>query len=199
MSINFNEPAGGHGVKESMLSIKQKLLVLVTTFTLGLAAVSLTVQLARIAQFAKEPPPCDNCALFYKTPIREVTVSDLTEHPEKYRGHVVRVRAAMHHDAGALYIVNGGVLHVGLAESCRACRGAMKALRVNTGFHSWYDDSASVVVLGRVGPLENPTLFPDDNGFNIDCVESVKANGSDAFPAIRYAIGKLFDELFRVW
>lgn len=126
-----------------------------------------------------EQPPCRACGRFYVSPVPLVSICELKNNRAQYEGKVVRVRADFHHDAGLVNLTDHcGTIHTGFSDLCKACGGAVEALTLHTGFGSWYDGTARVVVFGRIGPLENPTLYPDKNGFNIDCLESVEATGS---------------------
>jgi len=84
-------------------------------------------------------------------------------------------------------------MHAGLSNSFESCAGAMKALKIYSGFRTWYDSTANVVVIGSVGLLENPTLFDDGkDGFNIICLEQVSPGEYPMQDRIRYAAGELF-------
>ena len=84
-------------------------------------------------------------------------------------------------------------MHAGLSNSFESCAGAMKALKIYSGFRTWYDSTANVVVIGSVGLLENPTLFDDGkDGFNIVCLERVSPGEYPMQDRIRYASGELF-------
>ncbi len=71
-----------------------------------------------------------------------------------YRGKVVRVRAAFHHDAGQVNLFDDAcpnvALHAGLADVCQSCVGGRKALTIYSGFRTWYDSTARVVILGKL-------------------------------------------------
>lgn len=137
------------------------------------------------------------CAAIYAgSEIPSISICELKNNPGFYRGKVVRVRAAFHHDAGQVNLLDVAcptvALHAGLADGCQSCVGARKALTIYSGFGTWYDSTARVVVIGKVDRLENATLFEDENGFNIECVESAEPIGSGREDRIRYTQGELF-------
>jgi hypothetical protein len=70
-------------------------------------------------------------------------------------------------------------LKTGLDERSEACAGARKALTIYTGFETWYDSSAVVVVVGRGGRINNlKSYYQGIDGFNILCLEQVEPIGS---------------------
>jgi len=145
---------------------------------------------------ALEDPPCRSCAAFYSELRPTVSVCDLIKTSvEPYEGKIVRVRAIFHHDAGQVNLVDDVCpsegLHAGLANSFQSCEGTRKALTIYSGFGTWYDSSAEVIVVGSVGRLENPTLF-EGYGFNILCLEQVKPVGSGRAERIKFAEGELW-------
>jgi len=169
----------------------------VLTFTIGVVvvvAVGAVLKVARIAEL--EQPPCNGCAQLYSTSPVSVSVCELKQHLEEYRGRIVRVDTKFHHDAGQVSLLDDACpkvyLHADLSDSCQSCIGARKALSVYSGFGTWYDSTARVVVLGRIGRLENSTFFEDENGFNIDCIESAEPIGSATDLRIKYTQGELF-------
>src|SRR6266545_4420123 len=71
------------------------------------------------------------------------------------------------------------VIRTGLNDSCEAGAGARKALTIYSGFETWYDSSAIVVMVGQAGRINNPkSFFHGDDGFNILCLERVEPIGS---------------------
>ena len=147
---------------------------------------------------AVEKSPCRSCSLLYRQEIPLVSVCDLNRNFEQYRGQLVRVRGFLAHDAGQITLIDEGscALHSGFANRGEGCNGSFEALFVYTGWGSWYDSAAQVTVVGHVGPLENPTLYADDRGFNIDCLESVEPLGTGLKERIKYTLGGLFRRVF---
>ncbi len=141
-----------------------------------------------------EAPPCQKCSTFYSsTEIPTITLYELENNLEKFKGKVVRIRALFYHDAGQVNLYDDrGKLHAGLSNSFESCAGTRKALTIYSGFATWYDSAAHVVVVGSVGHLENLTLFEDDAGFNIMCLEKVEPDGSGLRERVKYTEGELF-------
>lgn len=181
-----------------MFQSKYRLAAALVTSVMGILFVSAVAAVWSISRIAEtEQPPCKSCAALYaesETP--SISICELRDNFVFYRGKVVRVRAAFDHDAGQINLLDdacpGVALHSGLADVCQSCVGARKALAIYSGFGTWYDSRARVVILGKVGQLENPAFFNDDNGFNIICVESVEPIGSSIRDRIRYTEGELF-------
>jgi hypothetical protein len=102
---------------------------------------------------------------------------DLIHNGNTYRGQIIRVRGNLHNDAGykSLYPADAiGQTEYLSAEftdlsSYAACDGVEQILREVAGINNWFDGSASVVVVGRIGSLNH---FRDgQTGFEIMCVE----------------------------
>ena len=159
-----------------------KLTVALLTFAAGVALVwafASVWKLTRPPEF--ESPPCQSCAAFYSSGyIPNLSLCELAVNPERYVDKLVRVRAAFVHDAGQVNLRARECgetvgIHAGLSNSFGSCAGAHKVLTIYTGFGTWYDGTTNVVVVvGRVGRLENPTLFADGKlGFNIVCLMTV--------------------------
>lgn len=179
-----------------MCKIRYSVAASLATFLIGVAISCIVVAVRQVPPPQLEQPPCRACAQIYATSeIPSVSICELRENLDHYRGKVVRLRAVFHHDAGQVHLVDFscrgvGAIHTGLSNSCESCTGARKALSIYTGFGTWYDSAAHVVVVGRAGILENPTLFPDDDGFNIDCLENVEPMGSGLAERIKYRQGE---------
>ena len=185
-----------------LCKMKYQVAASILTFVVGVA-ISWTVVFLMVAPVPEtEPLPCRDCArLHLSSEIPTVRICELRENFDQYRGKLVQVHALFHHDAGQVTLIDIGcapnsAIHAGLSDSCASCAGARKALTVYTGFGSWYDGTARVMVLGRVGRLENPTLFPDDNGFNIDCIETVAPLGNGVEERMKYRRGELLQFLY---
>jgi len=184
-----------------MLRFKYRFAAALLTFATGILsalAVAAVSNVSRIAE--REQPPCRSCAGLYRPEVPSVSICELNNHFEQYRGKVVRARAVFYHDAGQVNLGDEACpevrLHAGMSDSCQSCVGARKGLKVYSGFGTWYDSAARVGVFGRVGPLENPTLFADDHGFNIDCLESAEPIGSGREERIKYTQGELLRMFF---
>jgi hypothetical protein len=183
-----------------MVKFKYRVAALFVAFAIGIIAVSIVLvgrkvsSITRIAEL--EQPPCKSCMGFYQdSEIPGISICELKSDLEHYRGKIFRVRAAFHHDAGQVNLLDDAcptvALHAGLAKSFETCVGARKALTIYSGYGTWYDSTAKVVVVGSVGRLENPTLFEDNAGFNILCLEKAEPIGSGALERRKYAEGEL--------
>jgi len=180
-----------------MFQFKYRVAAALVTFTIGVFIASAVAAVWRISRIAElEPAPCKSCVALYSGPeIPSISICELNNKLEFYRGKVVRVNASFQHDAGQVSLLDDAcpkvALLAGLGDGCQSCVGAKKALTIYSGFGTWYDSMARVVILGKVGPLENPTLFDDENGFNIECVESAEPIGLGRDDRIRYTLGEL--------
>ena len=171
-----------------------RILITLLTFVGGVAAASVWM-VSRLGE--TEQPPCRSCASIYTSPeIPSVTVCELTAGPALYRGRMVRVKAMFYHDAGHVDLHDetcGGRVHAGLSNIYESCAGTRKALKMYSGFGTWYDSAASVVVVGSLGRLEDATLYDDGNdGFNLVCLEQAEPIGSGVWERIYYTVGELF-------
>jgi hypothetical protein len=181
-----------------MFQFKFRFAAGLVTFTIGVIVASAVAAVWKVSRIADmERPPCRNCAALYApSEIPAISICELKNHLEHYRGRVVRVRATFSHDAGQVNLHDDACprspLHAGMSDSFQSCAGTRKALTIYSGFGSWYDSAAQVVLIGRAGRLENPTLFEDDNGFNIVCLERVESKGSGKEERVKYTLGRLF-------
>lgn len=179
------------------MTIKTRSCLRTLLLVLVVAVIAAVVSVWCVTRIAEtEEPPCRSCvALASSTDIPLVTMCDLQSDPKKYEGKLVRVRTLFYHDAGQVRLLDDACpklsLHSGLADSFQSCAGTSKALSIYSGFGTWYDSTARVIVVGRLGRLENPTLYEDD-GFNITCLEKVRPNGWGIVERIYFAVGKLF-------
>lgn len=83
-------------------------------------------------------------------------------------------------------------MRTGLDQACESCMGARKALTIYTGFEEWYDSEAIVVVVGRIGTINNPrSYYHGEIGFNILCLEKVEPIGSGGAERRKYEKGWL--------
>jgi hypothetical protein len=125
-----------------------------------------------------EDVPCDSCAAVYSTvnaPITEVPMNQLLGQLSSSSKGIVRVRAILFNDAGQLSLNDKlsrqNSLSAELANrKLAACRGTERVLHKAAGVENWYDGAAQVVVLGRVG-LVDDGFSPAHRGFVILCVE----------------------------
>lgn len=179
---------------------KHKRRVAVIIFTVGLLGASAAGSVWYVSRVANlEAPPCRSCSVPYSsTEIPTVGLCAIKKNAKEFRAKLVRVQAKFHHDAGQVSLIDdscgmGGRMHAGLSNSFESCAGVMKALKIYSGFRTWYDSTAHVVVIGKVGLLENPTLYDDGkDGFNIVCLEQVSPGEFPTQDRIRYAAGELF-------
>lgn len=162
------------------------------TFVVGVAAASVGM-VSRVAE--KEEAPCRDCSEIYSSSeILTVTLCEISANPERYRGRLVRIRAVFHHDAGTIHLFDpcgsGGAARAGVAESCGACAGAWKALSIYSGYRTWYDGDADVVVVGRAGRIEGNNFYQGLDGFNVLCLERAGPAGSGVWQRVYYTIGR---------
>jgi hypothetical protein len=153
-----------------------------------LVILGLSIFRPRSANVTLEQAPCTKCrAVYSASEIPTIAICELTDNLTRYDGKLVRLKAIFVHDAGQTYLrpedgtclQGGGGMNTGLDERSEACDGARKALSVYTGFETWYDSRAKVVVIGRVGQINNPrSYFHKGEGFNILCLEHVEPIGS---------------------
>ena len=183
-----------------MVRFKYKLAAALVAFAVVLIAALVIIvdwKVSSITRIAKlEQPPCKSCQGFYQnSEIPSISICEVKSNLEHYRGKIFRVRAAFHHDAGFVNLADEAcpsvAIHVGLSNSFESCAGARKALTIYSGFGTWYDSTAKVVVVGSVGRLENPTLFENNAGFNILCLEEAAPVGSGKLERRKYAEGEL--------
>jgi hypothetical protein len=102
---------------------------------------------------------------------------ELIHNEDTYRGQIIRVRGNIHNDAGykTLYPTgtNGQSEYLSAEfkdlSSYAACAGIEQILHEVAGINNWFDGSASVVVVGRIGELNHSRQ--GQTGFEITCVE----------------------------
>jgi hypothetical protein len=181
-----------------MRQVKYRFAAALITFLIGVFIATAVAAVWRISRIEEtEEAPCKACAVLYtQSEIPSVSVCELKSKLDFYRGKVVRVRASFHNDAGLVNLFDDAcpsvALKARLGDGCQSCIGAKKALTIYSGFGTWYDSTARVVVLGKVGPLGNATQLDDDSGFNIDCVERAGPMDSGRKDRLRYAEGEIF-------
>jgi hypothetical protein len=116
--------------------------------------------------------------------VKEIAFAKLIRNPEAYRGQIARVRANLHNDAGykALYApgakIEGEALLSEFTDlsSYAACDGVEQVLHEVAGINNWFDGSASVVVVGRMGTLDH--FRRNQFGFEMLCVEQAASVGA---------------------
>jgi hypothetical protein len=183
-----------------MVKFKYRVVAALVALAVVLIAASVIIldrkvsSITRIAEL--EQPPCKSCQGFYQdSEIPSISICEAKSNLERYRGKILRVRAAFHHDAGLINLLDDACpnmrLHAGLSNLFESCIGARKALTIYSGLGTWYDSTAKVVAVGSVGRLENPTLFEDNDGFNILCLEKAEPIGSGKVERRKYAEGEL--------
>lgn len=62
---------------------------------------------------------------------------------------------------------------------------------IYSGFGSWYDDHARVVVIGYTGSIDPGNFYQGREGFNIMCLERAEPRGFNIYNQIRHAVGQL--------
>ena len=172
-----------------------KLAVALVTFIVGVSAAFYLPrrQPVRIKEEppcgSKEEPPCGSCAQVYGSDPEgggpsTIQFSDLVSDPEPFAGRLVRVRANLENDAGlkSLYApgprLEGARLPAEFNDpaSYAACGGVREALHDIAGIGNWFDGSAEVVVVGRVGRLGHNRR--GEVGFEILCAERADSLGT---------------------
>lgn len=126
-----------------------------------------------------ENPPCHRCASVYSsTPaVNDVDLRELIRNGNTYRGQIIRVSGNLHNDAGYKTLFPAGTdgrTEYLLAEftdlsSFAACDGVEQILHEVAGINNWFDGSARVVVVGRIGALDH--FRRGRTGFEIMCAE----------------------------
>lgn len=172
--------------------------LIVTMLILVIGLMGFGVIKYRSAEVTLETPPCPNCSQVYSAAqiIPTIEFCQLVDNSARFANQMVRIKAAFIHDAGQTLLTAPqekceGQTHrsikTGLDERCGACDGTRKALSIYTGFETWYDSRAIVVVVGRLGRINNPkSHYHGDDGFNILCLEQVEPIGSGAAERNQY-------------
>jgi hypothetical protein len=140
---------------------------------------------------AVELPPCSACAQkpeLGDQVIPTVKIGELLSARTEYEGRLVRVTAYFHNDACYWSIFDGDSrdsanwLAAAYAPDVSACKGAQRNLNALAGIDSWYDGTAEVVVVGRLGTLENPdSCWRGKHGFEINCLEQAGPRRGDFY------------------
>ena len=191
-----------------MRRITLRMLVATITFLIGVAVTSVWL-ISGVSEH--EVPPCRACAEIYaSSEIPTVSLCEVIDNPERFQNQIVRIRAEFIHDAGYIFLSyrscgNGNHVPAGFTESSGSCVGNRKLLSRYSGFESWYDSSADVVVVGRFGRIEFEKNFSHGrDGFNIMCLEQVSVREMSAtnrvffevFSRAYFTLGKVGDFIF---
>ena len=147
-----------------------------------------------VLAFGPEPaedPPCSACSAlpeFADRDIPTVAFCDLLASQQAYAGRLVRVRALLHNDAcyWSLYARDCGdgykAIATAYARDVRACDGVRANLESLAGIGYWYDGTADVVVVGRIGGIDDPdSCRQGDSGFEIVCLEQASPRPGDFY------------------
>lgn len=131
-----------------------------------------------------ENPPCHSCASVYQSApaVKDVDLRELVRNGNAYRGQIIRVSGDLHNDAGYKMLFPAGTsgqTEYLLAEfreltSFAACDGVEQILYEVAGINNWFDGSARVVVVGRMGELDH--FRHGQTGFEILCAERASTN-----------------------
>ena len=123
---------------------------------------------------------CRSCAEISSatSDIKTVAFSALIHNPENYSNQVIRLRAILHNDAGYKSLLDPtavkGSREQMLTEFADpdydACKGVKKALYEIAGVNNWFDGSADVILIGRLGQFQSG-FRSGDSGFVILRVE----------------------------
>ena len=144
-----------------------------------------------------ESPPCAACKGVYpdSASLPLTSVAALARNPPQLESAPFRMEAHLRNDSGRLVLRQAGAigttapeLEAGINVEFAACEGAMKTLVVQTGYTSWYEGAADVVIIARLADAESePTV-------EILCLEKVApASALKGFAQkIRYALRRLF-------
>jgi len=168
---------------------KLRLLIVAVTFLFAVTVLSVWL-VSRVSRY--ERPPCATCADIYASAeIPTFSICELSNNPGRYENKVIRIRARLVHDAGYIFLSDQtcgarSYIRAGFVESSGSCEGSRKRLSRYSGYETWYDGSATVLVVGSIGPAVN---YHEGNGFNIECLES--ADGPEMGTA-----GRIFFEVF---
>ena len=169
-----------------------KLVAFVAMFPL-VVAVAVVVDSLRIGE--QEQPPCHACAQA-DNDVPQVTVCELSNNHEKYKGKLVRVAAEFEHDSGQLFLRDGAcTMHTGFAKEKRSCSGSWRRLQVICGIDGWYDSTAPVTVLGAIDKIPDGNYYAGEEDFTISCLEQVRIE-PDLSQRQRFARARLFRGLF---
>jgi hypothetical protein len=109
--------------------------------------------------------------------VKDVNLRELIRNENAYRGQIIRVTGNLHNDAGykTLYPTgtNGQTEYLSAEfidlSSYAACDGVEQILHEVAGINNWFDGSAGVVVVGRIGDLNH--FRRGQTGFEIMCAE----------------------------
>jgi hypothetical protein len=134
-----------------------------------------------------EKVPCHKCSEIYSSAgpqVKELPFAELIRNPEAYRGQIVRVRANLHNDAGYKALYAPGAKMAGAPLLCEftdlssyaACDGVEQILHEVAGINNWFDGSASVVAVGRMGTLDH--FRRNQFGFEMMCIEQAAFVGA---------------------
>src|SRR5258708_2818528 len=99
-----------------MFQFKYRLGAALVTFSVGVFIASAVAAVWKISRIAEtEQPPCKSCAFLYTgLEIPSISICQLKNNLGSYRGKVVRVRAAFHHDAGQVSLLDDACPSVAL-------------------------------------------------------------------------------------
>ena len=136
-----------------------------------------------------ENPPCRKCASVYSaaSKVNDVDLRDLIHNETAYQNKILRIAGNLNNDASQLTLyplgTNGGSDYL-LADfidpsSYAACDGVPQILSEVAGFNNWFDGTASVVVVGRLGDLGH--FRQGLHGFQIMCVERASTRDTKLF------------------
>lgn len=165
-----------------------KLVVAITIVPLVIAA-AVVVDSLRIGE--QEHPPCRACVQT-SNDVPQVTVCELFNNRQKYKGKLVRVAANFEHDSGQLFLRDGScTMRTGFAKERQSCAGAWRRLQVICGIDGRYDSAAPVSVLGSIGKIPEGNYYAGEEGFTISCLEQV-TNEPDSSQRRRFARARLF-------
>jgi hypothetical protein len=165
-----------------------KLLTLIIAICLAIMPVIGCRKIRQQYTRQSENPPCHKCASLYSmSKVNDVDLRDLVHNENAYRGKILRVGGNLNNDASQLTLyplgTNGssGYLLADFTDpsSYAACDGVQQILYEVAGFNNWFDGTASVVVVGRLGELGH--FRQGQHGFEIMCVERASTQDTKLF------------------
>jgi hypothetical protein len=188
-----------------MRSHALRVVVRLLTFGLGLAVASVWL----VSRVDPETPPCRSCAAIYASAANEiptVTLCDIANDPERYRGRMVRLDVIFLYDSGTFAIsdatagcAKNNIFPGVFADSHASCEDTQKALSIYSGYKTGYDMSpVGVVVVGSLDFIVTRRIHGDGEGFNILCLEQVKPEGAGIVQRIYYTVNRIFSSVFKL-
>jgi hypothetical protein len=143
-------------------------------------------------RFPRNVPACLACrtSTAVNDSASDTTVEAIVRNSNEYAGKVVRVHARLHNDSGRFYLQDldasrtSTELPADLPSNLSACAAASSSLRLQLCLPCC-DGEATLVVVGRVGPVRGWTEPGDNAGLTIRCIERLDSSVSAAGAVLR--------------